>query len=263
MRLAGWDYVGRNIDDSLHFQFRVIIDCLSDSNFVNGRSWGKEIQEELAARLGTSPGQIRTIKRVCEDLGLINKGSLNGTKIPSHNSIITKAGDIVHKANKLEQICEGIVDVRKREKALRHIKGLYEEGYVMALVNYYYTFPANPPAHLHPLRATLKALNKYRSLDKWEWYLLNTVIRADDNPDMEDLLDQHITEYRRGDLQLSMSDVIEKPKGHQYLPQFFQYADLVNLQNGRNWRMSDNLKHQDIKARVLSDHFLFEIYGKR
>jgi hypothetical protein len=263
MRLTGWDYVGRNIDDSLHRQFRIIVDCLSDPTFVKKRSWGHEIQVDLAKKLGTSPGQIRTIKRICEDLGLFKKGSLNRTDIPSHSSIMTEAGAIVHRANNLEQLCKNIDDNKKRDEALNHIKGLYEEGYVMALVHYYYKFPTNPPTRLHPLRATLKAFRKYGSLDKWEWYLLNTDILADDNPEMEASLEQHITAYRRGELTFTMANVVEKPKGHQYLPQFFQYAGLVNLLTGRNWRISDNDKHQDVKKRVLSENFLTEIYGER
>lgn len=138
MNLTGWDYVGRNINDSLHRQFKVIVDCLSDPDFVNRRTWGIEIQHDLAIRLGTSPGQIRTIKRVCEDVGLLEKGSLNGTDIPSHRNIITNAGDIVYRANNLEQLCEGIEDDKKRKDTFIHIKGLYEEGYVMALVYYHY-----------------------------------------------------------------------------------------------------------------------------
>ena len=263
MRLTGWDYVGRNIDDSLHRQFIVIVDCLSDPDFVHGRPWGREIQDDLAARLGTSPGQIRTIKRVCEDLGLFKKGSLNRTDVPSHSTIITEPGDIVHRANSLEQFCESIEDDKKREEALRHIKGLYEEGYVLAMVYYHYKFPTTPPTRLHPLRATLKALRKYGSLDKWEWYLLNTDILADDNSEMEALLDQHITAYRHGELTFTMANVVEKPKGHQYLPQFLQYAGLVNLKNGHDWRISDNGKHQAVKDRVLSNGFLAEIYGER
>lgn len=263
MRLKGWDYVGRNIDESLHNQFRVIVDCLSDPDFVRGRTWGREIQDDIASKLGTSPGQIRTIKRVCEDLGLFDKGSLNGNDVPSHSTIITAAGDIVHRANSLEQLCESIEDDKKRTEALKHIKGLYEEGYVMAMVYYHYIFPTNPPTRLHPLRATLKAFRKYGSLDKWEWYLLNTDILADDNQEMEALLDQHITAYRRDELTFTMADVVEKEKGHQYFPQFLQYAGLVNLQKGHNWRISDNSRYQDVKERILCDGFLSEIYGGR
>ena len=37
MDLRGWDYTGRNIGPDLHRQFRIMIDCLSDSSFVLGK----------------------------------------------------------------------------------------------------------------------------------------------------------------------------------------------------------------------------------
>lgn len=263
MKLRGWDYVGRNIDDSLHAQFRIITDNLADAAFVNGRTWGGPLQNLLAAKLGTSAGQVRTIKRVCEDLGLLRKGSLNMSAVPNRASFMTEAGETVYRANMLEQRVDEIPDSKRREQALKHIKGLYEEGYAMAMAYYHYKYNDEQRTRLHPLRATLKAFAKYGALDKWEWYLLNTDIVADDNPEMEALLDSHITAYRRGELSFTMSDVVEKPKGHQYFPQFLQYAGLVNLRNGRDWKISDNGDKLPFKARVLSETFLVEIYDER
>jgi len=262
MELRGWGYVGRNIDDSLHTQYRIIVDSLSDETFLNERTWGTPLQSSLAARLGTSAGQVRTIKRICEDLRLLHKGSLNMKSIPDSYLFLTEAGEKVYRASKFEENIDRILDVRKREKARSHIKGLYEEGYTLAMAYYFYEFNTTPRTRLHPLRATLKAFARYGTLDKWEWYLLNTDIRADDNPEMESLLHSHISAYRHGELSFSMNDVIEKPKGHQYFPQFLQYAGLVNLHKGRDWKIADNGNKVTFKNHVLSETFLDGIYTK-
>jgi len=260
MQLAGWDYVGRNIDESLHTQFRMIVECLSDASFVKGRVWSsRDLQEDLAQKLGNSDGQIRTLKRVFEDLGLVKKGSLNRTNVLERSKFMSSIGEKVYYASCLEKELNKIPDKNKKESARNHIKGLYEEGYCIAMANYFYESP-DKCMRLHPLRATLKALQKYGSMDKWEWYLLNTDIREDDNTNQENLLNQHIKEYRNGVLTFSMKDVIRKPKGHQYLPQFLQFAGLVNLQNGRYWRISDNGRRADFKSMILSPTFLTDLY---
>ena len=260
MDLFGWDYVGRNIDDTLHQQFRVIVDCLSDPAFVAGRNWSnRTLQIDIAKKLGITDGQVRTCKRVFEDLRLIKRGSL-GRTVPTRTLFMTEVGERVYQASCLEQkLCE-ISDEQKRIAAHKHIKGLYEEGYAMAMAYYYFDFGGTPPKRLHPLRATLRALSRYGSLDKWEWYLLNTDIREDDNTTMETLLDKHIKAYRNGELTFSMNNIKSKPKAHQYLPQFFYYAGLVNLQNGIHWRISDNGKYKEFKSEVMSDDFLSKIY---
>ena len=262
MKLKGWDYIGRNIDESLHDQFRAIAENLSNETFVNNRKWGSSLQTDLANILKTSPGQIRTIKRVCEALGLLKKGALNMSSTPNPASFMTKAGQVVLKASSLEQNIGDLKDANQRNQARQHVKGLYEEGYSMAMANYYYEFDTVPVTRLHPLRATLKALAKYGSLDKWEWYLLNTYIRADDNLEMELQLDNSIKAYRSGDLSFSMKNVVEKPKGHQYFPQYLHYAGLVNLRNGLYWKISDNGKKLEFKAHILSDGYLRELYEK-
>ena len=126
------------------------------------------------------------------------------------------------------------------------------------IAHYYYTY--NDGTHLCPLRATLKALKKYRRLDKWEWYLLNTYVLHDDNPDEEDAFDKMIASYRNGDFQLTMANVVAKPKGHQYIPQYFEYAGLVRVSQRPEWFICESDRHEDIKAKVLADDFLDTLY---
>ena len=243
MELIGWEYVGRNIDKSLHEQFRTIVDCLSDTSFVHGRVWSdRSLQQDLAHELGNSDGQIRTVKRMFEDLGLINKGSLNRTDSPERAKFMSEVGEKVYNASCLEKELDKISDKHKKEAAHSHIKGLYEEGYCMAMARYYFEFPQNK--RLHPLRATLKALQEYGPLDKWEWYLLNTVIREDDNVIQENLLNKYIKDYRNGNLSFSMSDVISKPKGHQY-------HNFTNFQGCLIYKTEENGKFQTMGSVLI------------
>ena len=103
-------------------------------------------------------------------------------------------------------------------------------------MHYAFTISKNSDgSKLHPLRATLRALNKYGRMDKWEWYLLNTCIRHDDCDVEEATLDDYITRYRNGEYDFTMRNVVEKPKGHQYTPQYLNlpgYFMLFNVLNG-------------------------------
>ena len=67
MQLRGWDYTGRNIGYELHAQYKKMVEALSSPQFVNHRTWGTAIQDDLAKKIGcASSGAIRTIKKMYE-----------------------------------------------------------------------------------------------------------------------------------------------------------------------------------------------------
>ena len=124
----------------------------------------------------------------------------------------------------------------------------------------FYYFKNSDGSKLHPLRATLRALNKYGRMDKWEWYLLNTCIRHDDCDVEEAALDDYITRYRNGEYDFTMRNVIEKPKGHQYIPQYFEFAGLLHVIQRPEWSISDSGRHTEVKSEVLEADFLEKLY---
>lgn len=262
MNLHGWDYTGRNISTDFHFQFRVMVKFLSDSSFVNHRTWGTQLQTALADQMGmSSPGQVRTVKKVCENFGLIRRSEFNSRTEPTAANLLTERGKLIYFAADLEYKISHSDDLSedKKEKAENEIKKLYEEAYCDALKNYYYS--NSDGTHLCPLRATLRALQRYEKLDKWEWYLMNTLISHDDNAKEEKELDEKITLYRDGKLELSMSNVKEKPKGHQYIPQYFEFAGLAHVIQRPEWTISKTDKHEDIKKEVMCNDFLKNLYS--
>ena len=181
MDLRGWDYTGRNIGPDLHRQFRIMIDCLSDSSFTDHSSWGNGIQDRLAEQMQiSSSGAVRTVKRVCVNFGFLNEDSFSSRNEMDIQNLLTDRGKLVYQAAKLEEQV-GFADNYEddvKEKIYAEIKKLYDESYCDALRFYY--FKNSDGSKLHPLRATLRALNKYGRMDKWEWYLLYTCIRHDD-----------------------------------------------------------------------------------
>lgn len=262
MELRGWDYTGRNIGSDLHRQFRIMIDCLSDTAFTNHSSWGNPIQDRLAAYMKiSSSGAVRTVKRVCANFGFLVEASFDSKFEIDVDNLLTERGQLVYQAAKLEQQVNESADYDEntKDKIYVQIKKLYEEAYCSALKNYYFKNGDN--TKLHPLRATLRALEKYSKLDKWEWYLLNTCIRHDDDRQEEADFDKYIEMYRNGDLTFSMKNVIEKPKGHQYIPQYFEFAGLMHVVQRPEWSISDSGRHKKTKEEVLEPDFLIKLYG--
>jgi len=264
MQLRGWDYTGRNVGHDLHIQYRKMVEALSSPQFVNHRTWGTSIQDDLAKRIGcASSGAIRTIKKMCEMLGFFGKESLTSRNEIQRATLLTQRGEAMYGITCLEeQILKSTdLDDSKREAAEKEIKRLYEEIYCESLMHYYYEY--DDGTRLSPLRATLWALNKYGRLDKWEWYLLNTFIRHDDNIEEQNTFEKVLREYRSGKYELSMANIVEKPKGHQYIPQYFEYAGLVHVIQRPEWSIGHSQRHDAVKAVVLSDTFLSDLYGGR
>ena len=262
MDLIGWDYTGRNIGIDFHRQMRLMMYYLMLPSFTNHRAWGNPIQDDLAPKMGVaSSGVVRTVKRICESFGFIDNDMFKPRIELEGDQILTERGKIIYQIATLEHelLTSEDMEDKKRELALNQIKNLYEEVYCDALRFYFYD--NGDGTYLSPLRATLKALNKYGRMDKWEWYLMNTFIRHDDNPDEEETLEEHIYKYRNGLYSFTMKNVVEKPKGHQYIPQYFEYAGLVQLIQRPEWSISGNDKHNIIKQDVLSIDFLERLHG--
>lgn len=263
MDLRGWDYTGRNIGPELHRQYRIMVECLMNDSFVNHATWGNPIQEKLAEKMGmSSSGAVRTVKRLCASFGFFKPGALSSRTEIDPSSFLSERGRFVFETATLESQIErtSTLDKKSKERALSQVKSLYEEAYCDALMNYYFEF--SDGSRLCPLRATLRALNKYGTMDKWEWYLLNTYIRKDDDYESEKTLDKYIKMYRNQALSFSMGNVIEKPKGHQYTPQYFEYAGLLHVIQRPEWSISDSNRHKDIKATVLQNDYLTRLYGR-
>ncbi len=262
MELRGWDYTGRNIGPDLHRQFMVMIDCLSDPSFTNHSTWSNPLQDRLASYMNmSSSGAVRTVKRVCANFGLIVEDSFGNRHEIDIDHLLTDRGKLVYQAAKLEkQVNESnSYDDNTKKKINSQIRKLYEEAYCNALMHYYFKY--NDDRRLHPLRATVLALEQYKRLDKWEWYLLNTCIRHDNDENEVEQFNMYMEKYRTGLLSFTMENVVEKPKGHQYIPQYFEFAGLMHVIQRPEWSITDSGRHKDIKEKVLSQDFLEKLYG--
>ena len=59
----------------------------------------------------------------------------------------------------------------------------------------------------------------------------------------------------------TMRNVVEKPKGHQYTPQYFEFAGLLHVIQRPEWSISDSGRHMEVKSEVLEADFLEKLYG--
>ncbi|NTZ20986.1 hypothetical protein EXW96_26735 [Paenibacillus sp. JMULE4] len=273
MDLKGWDYQGRNIDTKLLNQFKGLADFISNEKLVNNRTWGKELQNDIADAIGISgenrSGAVRTIKSVLEHLGFINYNSLSERKIPTFESVISPLGQDLLTLISVENDLNSLEEDDPKGQA--EIKALYQDFYARSLLEFYFPFgvrkkePAGKNKPLHPLRATIKALKKFGYLNKWEWYLLNTIIDEDDNLEKETELENAIKDYRDGIVNYSMQSIKLNPKGHQYFPQYLGLSGLVSFKKkGREWtRMELNEEYNDLFDIVLSDSFIRDFYAKK
>lgn len=252
MDLRGWDYTGRNISYDLHLQIFNIVNSLSDKDFVGVLSWGKELQTKLLAPVGiSSTGVLRTVKKICDNFGFFNKQGFKPDTIPNKENILTPLGKklfyVIDCEKKIKE--SNTLSEIEKNKAFEQIKILYEEIYCEALTQY--KIENNDGSFFYPLQITVKALRKYKSLDKWEWYLLNTCIKHNNCVEEEEYFDKMLIKYRNGELNFSMNNVVGKEKGHQYLPQYFNYAGLAIVDVKPKWIIKNSLSHTDIKDKLL------------
>lgn len=249
MKLSGWKYEGRKISDKLHEQMLGIMEILNDEKQVAGKNW-PALQKDISSRLGIATGQVRTIKRMMEEFGILKKGALNANKVPNAKEIYAENGRTLVELLETEKLMRENYAAGNAE-LMKEIKSIYKLYYQQVLVNYFYN---DGGKILHPLRATLKALKKYGQLNYWEWYLLNTVIRSDDNGKEEAELDKLIKEHRSGQLRFKHGDIIENMLSHSYVLGNFEYAGFVCVKGSKETiRITLNKDAQEIIDEITKE----------
>lgn len=247
MQLCGWKYEGRKISDKLHEQILVIVNILNDSSKVGNKNW-PELQKYIGRELGITTGQVRTIKRMMEELDIIKKGTLNSWTIPEASIIYTDNGKTFVELMAAENLMKQKPD-SDNLKTMREIKNIYRLYYQKVLSAY--TYNQNGKI-LHPLKATLKAIRKYEYLDYWEWYLLNTIVQKDDDAAEEAQLEKYIMSYRQGNLKFRETDIVENQLSHSYVLGNYVYAGLVCVKGNRpKLRITLNPEAHEIINEIL------------
>lgn len=249
MKLSGWKYEGRKISDKLHEQMLGIMEILNDEKQVAGKNW-PALQKDISSRLGIATGQVRTIKRMMEEFGILKKGALNANKVPNAKEIYAENGRTLVELLETEKLMRENHAAGNAE-LMKEIKSIYKLYYQQVLVNYFYN---DGGKILHPLRATLKALKKYGQLNYWEWYLLNTVIRSGDNGKEEAELDKLIKEHRSGQLRFKHGDIIENMLSHSYVLGNFEYVGFVCVKGSKETiRITLNKDAQEIIDEITKE----------
>lgn len=247
MYLYGWKYEGRKISDKLNEQILEIIRILNDESKVAGRCW-PVLQRDISSELGIAPGQVRTIKRMMEEFGILKMGSLNAREVPDPEKIYTDNGRTLLDLLETEKLMRQNL-TSDNLKLIKEIESIYRIYYQKVFMSYSYNEKGDI---LHPLRATLKALKKYDHLNYWEWYILNTVIRKDDDADQEAELDKLIKEYRSGHVRFKDSDIVENQLSHSYVLGNFEYAGLICVEGSKpNIKITLNKDAKEIIDEII------------
>lgn len=246
MLLNGWKYEGRKISDKLHEQILGIVEIINSPEKVAERNW-TELQKYISSELDITPGQVRTIKRMMEEFDIVKKGALNSKEIPSVD-VYTENGKTLIDLMETERLMMQKPSVDNLV-TMEEIKKIYKLYYQKVMLAYCY----NDNGHiLHPLKATLKALRKYKYLKYYEWYLLNTFIRDDNNAEQEQELENAITQYRNGNLKIKDADIVENQLSHTYVLGNFVYAGFIEVEGNKpDLKITINKETEHLVDKIL------------
>lgn len=245
----GWKYEGRKISDSLQHQIIEIVKILNDPAKVDNRTWGGSLQKYIGKQLGISDGQVRTIKRMMEEFGILIPGALNQKTIPVKSNIYSDNGEVLIKLFESEELLKQKPS-RDSVEQIDKIKETYKLFYLKYLVKY--TIRNKDGSEFHPGIILLKALKKYEYLTYWEWYLLNTIINSDNNPEEENVMDRHITNIRNGALKISDLKITENVLSHSYILGNYAYVGLIKTEGKKeSMLISINPKNNHLIENIL------------
>ena len=160
--LKGYHYIGRKPAPELHKQIKQIVTLLQDPTFVCGKKWGGELQDALAKELNVKSGQIRTIKSMMCQLGVISESTLKSSKVVDCNNLLTDNGEAFMYICQLEEEMEELdINDPNRSKLAKDIHELCRWYYSGVVCDYYYpNGPRGEGGKLHLLRTILKVLRK-------------------------------------------------------------------------------------------------------
>lgn len=267
LSLKGYNYKGRKPAPELHEQIYHMVSLLQDPKFVCGRKWGGDLQALLGKELGVEPGQIRTIKAMMCQLGVISESTLHRSEVVDCNNILTENGKVFMLMCKLQQDVKSLAaNDPNKSKLTRDLHELYRCYYCGVVCDYYYSEgPRGEGGKLHLLRTILKVLRKYKSLDYWEFYLVTTLITKDDDDNEYALLDQAMKDKRSGKVIYNKTD--DSPQvnklAHTYLLAYLELAGFIKLTGkGEDLKIVEGDVFPTIKEEVLSDEFLDKFYEK-
>lgn len=248
MNLSGWKYEGRIISDNLQHQIMDIIKILNDPVKVQNRTWGGSLQKFIGNEIGISDGQVRTIKRMMEEFDILKTGALNQRTVPEKSNLYSENGEVLIRLFESEELLKKKPSKDALEQ-LAKIKEIYKLFYLKVLIKY--TIKNRDGKKFHPAIVLLKALRKYEYLTYWEWYLLNTIVNSDNNPEEEQEFDENIRNFRNGTMKISDLNITENVLSHSYILGNFTYVELINVEgkkenikitiNERNKQMIDEL----------------------
>lgn len=245
MDLKGWGNPGRVVQDILHDQMFGIMSFLMDKERINGCVWNPELQSIIGETIGVEKAStIRHIIGFMKSIGVLYENSLVGGKVPNPENCVSPSGKVLYTLIKMRYKAEEIED----KEVLGKIENLFRTFYSKAFI---YWFVRD--TKIHVARSVLKALKRYDYLEKIEWFILNTYISETDNKLQEEQVEKYISEYRNGNLTLTLDNIKSNVNSFNYWTQILDYSGLI-IKNGNKIYMGK--KFPELIDAILAEDFI-------
>lgn len=242
--LEGWKSPGRGATEMTHDQIFGIMTYLMDAEKIQNDVWGPPLQLKIGKTINVNTDNtLRHIIGFMKSIGIIYENSLQGGKVPNPDYCVSPSGEMLYSLIKMEKIA-----IENEENSVvEKIQNMYKQFYANAFL---YWFVRD--TKIHVARTILKAIKKYGSLDKIEWFILNTFITETDNKEQEEIVDKLIKDYRSGDITLTAENIKKRVNSYNYWAQLLSYAGLIK-KTGQKVTIGN--KYPQLVEDILADDF--------
>ncbi|ADU29391.1 hypothetical protein [Evansella cellulosilytica] len=245
LKLIGWSNPGRSISDTTHRQMFGIMSYLKDKDKVGQDVWNSELQAKIGKTIDVNkPSTLRHIVGFMKSIGIIYGDSLQGGKVPDSRHLVTQSGEVLYQLIEMEQLAKE----QKKKEVIEQVGTMYKHFYANAFIYWYVR-----GTDIHVVRTVLKTLDKFDSLDKMEWFIMNTFITATDNAVQEEIVEKYIEQYRNKELTLTKDSIVENVNAYGFWASLLNYTGLIRKEGSKIYK--GNL-HPELTNAILEDDFL-------
>lgn len=244
MELIGWNYTGRVLNKKSH---QIMVDMavqIRDNADEYKSPWNTDFQTKIAASIGIkTPGQIRTLKKFMEQVGLLRKGTLKSATITEYSNIISDEGKVIINLTEINNIVSSI----DSEKCVTFTNLVEETIRLIYLKNLLKTTISNDKdEQFRPAYLFAKACKEFTQLDYFEWYFLNNFVSSENSEEQWATFVDAVNKYRNGEIRQSVIKIIRKDLSHSYILKSFENVGLVvsfeDSEKLKHYRINNSLK---------------------
>lgn len=225
LELIGWGNPGRAITDKTHLQIYGLISYMQDVDRIENEIWSKSLKEKIKININVNTqSTLRHLIGLMKSIGIIYEDSFTTGEVPNVNHIVTPKGQLLYSLLKSD------IYAKEQENVavIKEIQNMYKEFYTNAFIYWYVR-----GTDIHVARTVMKTLKKFESLNKMEWFIMNTFITQTDNKEQEEIVEEYINKYRSGGLTLTEDNIIRNENAFGYWKSILNFTGLIK-KDGNN-----------------------------